>query len=192
MKEDAFDRLREQIQAEVPLTDDEFEIVKSKFVLRSFKKHQFLVQKGEPVRNDHWVVSGLLKAYFTDDNAKEHILQFAMEDWWITDFQAYFNKTPATIWVDCVEPSVVFSLSIDARETLCREIHKMSDFFRIKGNKGYVALQQRILSLLSSNADERYHQLLNQYPKLFQRVPKTLIAAYLGVSRETLSRLNAR
>jgi CRP-like cAMP-binding protein len=118
-------------------------------------------------------------------------LQFALEDWWITDYQAYFSQTEATIAIDCIEDCEVLSLSLHKREKICAELHKMEHFFRKKSNGGYVALQRRILSLLNSSAKERYESLLKQSPKLFQRVPKALIASYLGVSRETLSRFNS-
>jgi CRP-like cAMP-binding protein len=183
--------LRQQIEKLTPLTDAEFEYILSHFTSKKLKKHQFLIQEGDLVLNDYFVIKGCLKAYHSDSDGKEYILQFALEDWWITDYQAYFKETPATISVDCIEECELLSLSLYNREKLCSELHKIEHFFRKKSNAGYVALQQRILSLLNSSAKERYEQLLNLYPKLFQKVPKTLIAAYLGVSRETLSRFNS-
>lgn len=183
--------LRQQIERITPLTDQEFEYILSHFTTKKLKKHQFLVQENEAVPNDHFVLSGLLKAYYISEDGKEHILQFAMEDWWITDYQAHFNETPSTLMIDCIEATEVLCLSLHNREKLCADLHKIEHFFRRKSNAGYVALQRRILSLLTSNAKERYEQLLLQYPALFQRVPKTLIASYLGVSRETLSRLSS-
>ena len=115
-----------------------------------------------------------------------------MEDWWITDYQAYFNQQHAQLNIDCIENTQVLCLSLHNREKLCAELHKMEHFFRKKSNAGYVALQRRILSLLNNNAQERYESLLKLYPELFQRVPKTLIASYLGVSRETLSRFSSK
>jgi CRP-like cAMP-binding protein len=182
--------LKQHIEKITPLTDSEFEYVLSHFTSRRIRKHQFLVQEGESVLNDYYVLNGCLKAYHTDKEGKEHILQFALSDWWITDYGAYFKEAKATIHVDCVEESQLLCLSLHNREKLCGDMHKMEHFFRKKLNAGYVALQQRILTLLNSSAKERYEQLLNQYPSLFQKVPKTLIASYLGVSRETLSRLN--
>ncbi len=183
--------LREQIEKFTPLTDSEFEYILSHFTVKKLKKHQFLIQEGDNVLNDFYVQKGCLKAYHSDQNGKEYILQFAVEDWWITDYQAYFKETIATINIDCIEECELLCLSLYNREKLCSELHKIEHFFRKKSNAGYVALQQRILSLLNSSAKERYEQLFQLYPKLFQRVPKTLIAAYLGVSRETLSRLNS-
>jgi CRP-like cAMP-binding protein len=183
--------LRKHIEKITPLTDKEFDYIFSHFTTKKLKKHQFLIQEGESVPNDYLVVKGLLKAYHTDKDDKEHILQFALEDWWITDYQAYFNEATATIAIDCIEDCEVLCLSLHNREKICAELHKIEHFFRKKSNGGYVALQRRILSLLNSSAKERYESLLKQSPKLFQRVPKALIASYLGVSRETLSRFNS-
>lgn len=183
--------LRQHIERIVQLTDNEFDFVLAHFSTKKFKKHQFLIQEGDYVLNDFWVVKGLIKAYHTDSAGKEHIMQFAMEDWWVTDYQAYFNQTPSILTVDCLEDTEVLCLSLENREKVCAELHKMEHFFRRKSNSGYIALQRRILSLLNSSAKERYEQFLLQYPTLLQRVPKTLIAAYLGVSRETLSRLSS-
>lgn len=183
--------LRQHFEKITPLTDREFNYIFSHFTVKKIKKHQFLIQEGEYVQNDYFVVKGLVKAYYTNQEDKEHIMQFAMEDWWITDYQAYFNETQATLTIDCIEPTEILCLSLHNREKICAELHKIEHFFRKKSNAGYVALQRRILSLLNSSAKERYEQLLKQYPALFQRVPKTLIASYLGVSRETLSRLSS-
>jgi len=182
--------LRQQIEKITPLTDAEFDYILSHFTFKKFKKHQFVIQEGEKVRNDFFIVSGCLKSYFTDKNGKEHILAFGMQDWWITDYEAYYNQSEAIVNIDCIEESELLCLSFENREKLCAELHKMEHFFRKKTNKRNVALQQRILSLLSNNAKEKYDQLLALYPQLFQKVPKTLIASYLGVTRETLSRLN--
>lgn len=182
--------LRAHIEKITPLTDAEFDYILSHFTPRKLKKHQFLVQAGMAVECDYFVVSGLVKAYFTSEDGKQHILQFGMEDWWITDFQAYFNGTAATLDIDCIEDTEVLCLPLVNREKLCADLHKIEHFFRKKSNGGYVALQRRILSLMNNSAKERYETLLAQYPTLFQRVPKTLIASYLGVSRETLSRLS--
>jgi CRP-like cAMP-binding protein len=181
--------LRQHIEKITPLSDTEFEYILSHFLSKKLKKHQFLLQENAEVQYDYFVIKGLLKAYHIDKEGKEHILQFAMEDWWISDYQAYFNREKANLNIDCIEEVEVLSLSLENRDKLCAELHKIEHFFRKKSNAGYVALQRRILSLLNSSAKERHEQLLAQYPSLFQRIPKSLIAAYLGVSRETLSRL---
>ncbi|RNC87264.1 MAG: Crp/Fnr family transcriptional regulator [Winogradskyella sp.] len=181
---------KKHIQEILPkLSDDEFSHITSFFKPLKRKKHQFLVQEGEMVTNEYWVIKGCIKAYYLDQKGKEHILQFATENWWITDFNAYFNQVKATIYIDCIEDSELLSITLDQRNQLCKESHNMEHYWRVKSNYGYAALQQRILSLLWMSAEDRYNQMLKLYPNLFQRVPKKMIAAYLGVSRETLSRL---
>ncbi len=186
-----YDMLRRQIETIVELSDDEFDFVQSHFVLKKFKKHQFVVQEGQTVEFDYFVLKGCLKSYFTDSNSKEHIIQFGLPDWWITDYEAYYFQKNATVNIDCIEDSELLCLSSSNREKLCAEIHKIEHFFRKKTNRRNVALQQRIMSLMSVSARERYDSLLEQYPQLFQKVPKRLIAQYLGVTRETLSRFNS-
>jgi|SRR5688500_10736131 CRP-like cAMP-binding protein len=183
--------LRQHIEKITPLTDSEFEYILPFFSSRKIRKHQFLVQEGNPVLYDFFVLHGCLKAYHIDENGKEHILQFATEEWWVTDYQAYFNQTPATIHVDCIEPCELLMLSLYNREKLCSELHKMEHFFRMKLTARSIALQQRILGMMNSTAQQRYEQLLQLYPELLKRVSKQLIASYLGVSRETLSRLHS-
>lgn len=182
--------LRKHIEEITPISDSEFEYVLTHFTKKTLKKHQFLVQNGNDVKDDHFVIDGLLKVYYTNDEGKEHILQFAMENWWVTDYQAYFKKAKATTNIDCLEPCEVLCISLHNRDKLCADLQKIEHFFRVKSNFGYVALQRRILSLLDRDAKGRYEELLALYPSLLQRVPKTILASYLGVSRETLSRLS--
>ena len=184
------EKLREHIEKRVPLTDDEFGFVLAHFTMKTAKKHHFLIQEGERVPYSFFVVSGLLKLVYTDESGKEHIVSFAMEDWWEGDFGAFFNQSEATLSLHCLEDTVVFCLSLDNYRKLCDGLRKFERFFAQLAIAGSIAAQQRILSLLTSDAKTRYEQLLNQHPSLMQRVPKTLLAAYLGVSRETLSRLS--
>ncbi|MBD0260556.1 MAG: Crp/Fnr family transcriptional regulator [Cytophagales bacterium] len=183
------EKLREHIEKTVPLTDDEFAFVGAHFTFKRYKKREFLIEKGKSVPYCYFVVSGLLKLVYHDELGREHIVAFAMEDWWESDFPAYFRQTKATLSLQCLEDTQVFCLLLEDYQKLCAGLHKMEHFFLTKANGGYMASQQRILSFLTSNARERYEQFLKLYPALLQRVPRTLIASYLGVSRETLSRL---
>ncbi len=178
-----------QIEAIIKLTDEEFDFVLQYFESKTYKKHQYVVQAGAPAPFDHFVVEGLLKSSFTDNDGKEHIIQFAMEDWWISDPQAYHNRLTATLDIDSLERTDTFTISIDNREQLCANCKKMEYFFLKKTTAGYIALQRRILSLMSQKSEDRYRLFEELYPDLLHRIPKKLIASYLGVTRETLSRL---
>lgn len=181
--------LKQHIAKTASLTEEEFEHFFSHFKPESFKKGQVIVNEGDDVEKEYFVLSGCLKAFFMNDNIKMHILQFTMTTWWTSDYAALYNKTKATITIDCISDAEVLSITNEAREQLCRELHQAEYFFRWRTNKGYVAAQKRLLSFMNNDAKTRYEELLALYPALYNMVPKHLIAAYLGVSRETLSRL---
>lgn len=185
------DKLRQHIEKIVPLTDDEFTFVLAHFTSKKAKKREWLIQEGKEVKNVYFVVSGLLKLVYRDELGKEFIVSFAMEDWWESDYLAYYTKTKATMSLQCLEDTEVYCLALEDYHELCAGLHKMEHFFLEKSNRGHIGSQQRILSFLTLSAKERYEHLLKRYPSLFQRVSKTLLASYLGVSRETLSRLHA-
>jgi CRP-like cAMP-binding protein len=182
------DKLRKHIEKIVPLSDEEFAHVCTHFTVKKYKKHQFLIQEGEAVNYHYFILSGLLKLVYTDNNAKEHIVSFAMEDWWESDFHAYYTQTESTMSLVCLEDTEVMCLSLENYRMMCEHIQKMQRFFLEKANFGFLGAQRRIISWLTSDAQQRYEQLRKQYPSLIQRVPKSQLAAYLGVSRETLSR----
>lgn len=182
---------RKHIEEIITLTDEEFSFVLSHFEQTKKRKHQYILQEGETANKEYWIINGCLKSCFFDDNGKEHILQFGMENWWITDYESFIKQTPSKISIDCLEESELLYITYENREKLTKKMHKMEHFWAKKSKYGRIALQNRILSLLKNSPKERYELLLEQYPKLFQRVSKKLIAAYLGVSRETLSRLNS-
>lgn len=181
--------LRQHIEAIVPLTDAEFEMVLDHFEPISIKKKQYLIKADKKVTSEFLVVKGCLKSFIHDDAGKEYIVQFAMENWWISDYTAYAKQDKGEICVQALEDCFVVELSLENKNKLCELVPKMYIFHGQKAFSGFVALQRRVLSMMKNSAKEKYELLLNQYPALFQRVSKTMIAHYLGVSRETLSRL---
>jgi CRP-like cAMP-binding protein len=183
--------LRQHIEEIISLTDEEFNFVLSHFEPVKKRKHQYIVQEGEIVNKEYWIIKGCVKSSFIDANGKEHILQFGLENWWITDYESFIKQTKSKTFIDCVEDSELLYITFEHREKLTAQMHKMERFWAKKSKIGRISLQNRILSLLQNSAKERYELLHEQYPQLLQRVPKKMIAAYLGVSRETLSRLNS-
>jgi CRP-like cAMP-binding protein len=182
--------LEQHISKTISLTKDQFDYVFSHFTQESFKKGQAVISEGDKVEHEYFVLSGCLKSFYINEQIKMFILQFAMPTWWASDYNALYNGSRATINVDCITNAEVLRLSSGDREKICREIHEVESFFRWRTNKGYVALQKRLLSFMNNDVKHRYEELMQQYPELYNTVPKQLIAAYLGVSRETLSRLH--
>ena len=181
--------LRQHIEHVVHLSDEEYTLVREHFIIKDCKKRGFLIEKGKPVRHVFLVISGLVKLVYHDETDREHIISFAMEDWWETDYPAWFARQPASLSLQCIEDTQVYCLSLDGYQAICAKLHKMEHFFLHKANRGHLASQERILSFLTSNPREKYEMVLRKEPALMQRVPKALLASYLGVSRETLSRL---
>ena len=153
------------------------------------RKNQFLIHEGDEVKYEFLVLSGVYKVFYIDGKAKEFIMMFAKEDWWMTDYSAFFQQAKATMFVECIEAGEVLCSTLEAREKLSSEFHKMEHFFRVKLTNRHVILQERIKLLLSSSPSERFEAFSKLYPDLLQKLPKKLIANFLGVSRETLSRL---
>lgn len=183
------DKLRAHIESITSLTDEEFEHVKAFFTVKRVRKNQYLIHEGDEVKHEYLVMQGIFKVFYVNNDGKEHIVQFARENWWMTDYVGYFKKETAKMFVECLEEGEVLCMTLQGREKLSADLHKMEHFFRVKLTNGYVALQQRIALLLSSTPQQRYEEFSKLYPDLMQRIPKKYIAEYLGVSRETLSRL---
>ena len=183
------ENLRRHIEQITPITEEEFELIKPFFTIRKVLKNQYLIQHGDDAKYEYLIMSGIFRVFYLDEKGKEHIIQFATENWWMSDYIAYFNQKQASMYVLCMEPGEVLCLTLEGREKLAMILPKMEHFFRVKLTNGYMALQQRIISLLSSNPQQQYEEFANNYPNLIQKIPKKYIAEYLGVSRETLSRL---
>lgn len=183
------DKLRKHIEEITPVSDEEFEYIKTFLTRKRVRKHQYLIQIGDVVACDYWITKGIFRAFYVDETGREHILQFAPENSWLSDYNAFFNQTESKINIVCMEDAEVLCLTLLAKEKLASELHKMEHFFRMKVTRGYTLQQHRIISLLSNNPRQRYEEFESLYPNIVKKVAKKYIAEYLGISRETLSRL---
>ena len=187
-----YEVLRKQFETIVNITDSEFEIIKKHFTEKKFAKNDFVFVKDDYIENCYFVVNGLLKMVFVNDLGKEFIFSIVTENRWESDFVAYFTKSKATMYLKCVEKTNLFCLSLTNYQKLCTDFPEMQIFFHQKSTLGFITTQQRLLSFLTTNIKERYEMILKNQPEIYNRTSKTLLASYLGVSRETLSRLYNR
>jgi CRP-like cAMP-binding protein len=184
-----FDLLKKHINSRVYLTDEEFSICTKFFISKKLKKHQFLLNEGDVCKYLGFVNSGCLRQYSIDNKGTEHIIQFAIEDWWVSDSHSFLSGLPATYNIDALQDSEVLLLERSAREELLDSCPKMERFFRLLIEANHVATQQRIADSLGASAEERYLKFIKTYPKLFEQVPQNHIASYLGITPQSLSRI---
>jgi CRP-like cAMP-binding protein len=127
--------------------------------------------------------------FHVNEEGQEHILMFSIEDWWTSDMGSFITQTPADFSVMCLEPTELVMFSHDIIEELYKEIPKLERFFRQIIEKAFVASQKRIVRNFSLSAKERYLYFKNQYPKIEQRIPQYMVASYLGITKEFLSKI---
>ena len=116
-------------------------------------------------------------------------IAFAIEDWWITDYNSYILQTPATMFVIALEDSIILEISYEKEQMLKQSNHKFETFFRIRAERTAAFMQQRIISNLTQTAEERYDRFMEKYPQIAERVPQYALASYLGITTEFLSRI---
>jgi len=156
------------------------------------KRKQFIVQPNFICSYQNYVLKGALRSYFVNNEGIEYTIQFAIEDWFISDFNSYINQTPAFLFVEALEDSIVQQISHSDVEKLCASNSKFEHFFRLVAQKSFAFSQRRILSNLGKSAEERYIEFQNMYPSIVQRVPQYALASYLGMSPEFLSKIRKR
>ncbi|MBB6611602.1 Crp/Fnr family transcriptional regulator [Pontibacter sp. Tf4] len=181
--------LLESIHTKVHLTEAEQQLCQSFFVPETLHRRQFLLQEGDVCRHIAFVESGVLRSYTLDAKGGEHVVQFALEGWWISDNYSFLTGEPSTFNIDVLEDSAVLLLTKDAMDELVLQVPKMERYFRLLMQNSLIALQRRLVSSLSNTAEEKYLKLIQTYPTIVQRVPQHMIASYLGITPETLSRI---
>ena len=173
----------------VKLTEEEKELFSSCFKEVKIKKRQFIVQPNFIAKHRQYVLKGAFRAYVVADEGQEHTITFAIDDWWITDYNSYIFQQPATMFVVALEDSIILQLDYEKEQELKLQNHKFETFFRIMAERGLAAQQRRIISNLTQTAEERYETFSNKYPQIVQRVPQYALASYLGMTAEFLSRI---
>lgn len=188
----SYDLILKHIGRHISLTDEEAETFRSLTRVKKVRRRQFVVEQGEVCRYDSFVVEGCLRCYHTDPEGTERVVQFAVEDWWISDLQSFLTQTPANFSVDAIEPSLLIQIEYDNLQELYRKVPKFERFFRLIIQNAFVAAQQRIIDSYSKDAEKRYAEFRNRYPDIEKRVPQYMIASYLGITPEFLSKIRRR
>jgi len=189
MNTDPYAILQTHLQSRAPLTTEECDMIISRFRLKKVKRKQFIIQPEYVAKHRNYVVQGALRAYVTDENGIDNTIQFAVEDWWITDYNSYIYQQPATMFVTAIEDSLILQLDFESEKMLKAANHKFETIFRIMAERTAAFQQRRIISALTRTAKERYQDFADRYPMVLNRLPQYALASYLGMSTEFLSKI---
>ncbi|TXE13071.1 Crp/Fnr family transcriptional regulator [Seonamhaeicola algicola] len=179
----------QKIFKNITLTNDELHLIANTFEKVYLKKDETLLKINTTVKNQYYVYSGCLRTFYIDKTGKEHTLQFAIEDWWISDYTAFFSSGKAIMNIESIQNATLLKLSRTQMEHLLENIPALETFFRKKMERAFSSFQKRILSNLALSAQERYVAFVNTYPNIEQSVKNYHIASYLGITTESLSRI---
>ena len=189
---DQFKPLLDYINRIVELTEEEERMLISLISSRKLLKGQYFLQQGDVCKYSGFVISGCTKTFYVDDEGQEHVVMFSVEDWWTSDMGSYITQKPADFNVQCLEHTELIQFSYENQQQMMQEIPKMERFFRIIVQRALVASQKRIVRSMSMSAKDRYLLFRNEYPKIEQRIPQYLIASYLGITKEFLSKIKSQ
>lgn len=177
--------LRDQIE----LSDDELEMIREVTVVRKLRKNQYLLQEGDVWRYNAFITKGCMRTYSVDDRSNEHIINFAVENCWIGDRESLLNATPSKFNIDAIEECEVLLISKDNFIRLTKNIPQFQDLVNLIIERSFVASQNRINSSVSHTAEEKYKNFMEKQAHIALRVPQHMVASYLGITPETLSRI---
>lgn len=180
------------VSKHITLSQEEQDLWRSMLRSHTVHKGACLLEMGEVSRYQNFVTQGCLRSYHINEDGKEHILQFAPEDWWTGDMASFQKNTPALLAIDALEEARVLQLDKPSQDLLYERVPKFERFFRILITNAFVAQQRRMLSNLSRTAEERYAEFRSLYPSLDGRVAQKHIASYLGMTPEFLSTVRKR
>ncbi|HEX2532655.1 MAG TPA: Crp/Fnr family transcriptional regulator [Chitinophagaceae bacterium] len=188
MYEHFFQHLKEKF----PFTEEELHLFRQYLMPKKLRRKQYLLQEGDPCKFVAFVEKGMLRAYTVDEKGTEHIIQFAPEGWWTADLYSFLTGEPATYNIDALEDSELVLIPKAAHEELLRVLPRYESFNRQQITGAYIALQRRLTSSISLSYSEQYARFTERYPEIVQRVPQHMIASYLGLTPETLSRVRRK
>ena len=179
---------KKYLDSKILLSQEQSDWIMSLSVVRKIRKHKYLLQEGNICRHHAFVTKGCLRSYSVDSDGGEHVVKFAVENWWIADRDSLMSGEPAKLNIDAVEDSQAILLTRQDFDLICQQVPAFNDMVNKILQSAYHASQKRVLANISLSAIQKYEHFLERYPDLALRIPQGMIASYLGMSPETLSR----
>jgi CRP-like cAMP-binding protein len=184
------DLLFQKFDEKIDLTQEEKNLSRSFFIQKKLRRKQYLLQEGDVCKYTAFVEKGLLRSYSISEKGQEHTTQFAFEGWWIADQLSFLTGAPSEYNIEALEDCELLLLTRHAEDEMLEKVPKLERYFRILLQNNLIATQKRLASSLSQTAEERYNDLMKSCPDtLPHRIPQHMLASFLGISPETLSRI---
>jgi CRP-like cAMP-binding protein len=171
------------------LTNDELKLVEEVAIPKKIRKRQYLLQEGDISHSIGFVVKGCFRLYSIGKNGEEYSMRFAIENWWISDFDSFQSGLPSRFNIDALEDGELLLIKREKFDWLVETIPHFKKLIEKLTAKNYEVHQNRILSNISETAEEKYDNFIRTYPMIYERIPLHMVASFLGLSRETLSRV---
>lgn len=187
-----FDRINKQVLKHVTLSEEEIAIFNSLLEFKKVPKKTMLLHEGDVCNFEAFINKGCIRSYYIDEHGAEVILQFAIEDWWVSDIASFHNHAPSNMFIETLEECELLVLSPQTKEQLLTEVPKLERMFRLMVQKNLSVLQKRFLNTITTSAQEKYLDFIERYPTIPQRVAQHYIASYLGISAEFLSKVRTK
>tara|TARA_R110000796_G_scaffold88850_6_gene191962 strand:- start:18748 stop:19323 length:576 start_codon:yes stop_codon:yes gene_type:complete len=186
------DAILSHVSQYVTISEEDKALFTAKLTEVNVSKRNFLLRPGTTVKHEYFVIKGCLKAYYIDTKGNSHIIQFAIENWWVGDFDAFYNKVPSKLYIEAVEDTSLLAISFDDLSLLFQQAPIFERYFRILVTNAFIAQRKRIMSTLEKRAEERYLEFCAAYSKIETRITNYDVANYLGLSPESLSRIRTK
>ena len=180
------------LKTAVDFTGEDLTVIKKQLTPKKLRKKQYLLQEGDVCKFVAFVEKGVLRSYTIAEKGTEHILQFALEGWLISDLYSFLTAEPANYTIDAIEDCELVLISKNAHEELLKTLPKYETWIRLQITGAYIAFQKRLTSIISLPLEKRYENFTSTYPHIVQRVPQHMIASYMGLTPETLSRVRKK
>lgn len=187
-----YDRYFSNFNKKVPVTEPDQELIKNYLTVKKLRKRQYLLQEGDVCKVVAFVEKGALRLYRVNEDGSEHIVVFALDGWFMTDLYSFLTNEPSTYNIDAIEDSELVLITRSASDELRKLSSKYQEFIFQATSEAYIQLEKRMTSTISLSLEERYKDLTTNYPDIIQRVPQHMIASYMGLTPETLSRVRKR
>lgn len=184
-----FELLSKSFKEKTSVSDEEFEFVKTLFLPKKLRKKQYILQDGDVCKYTAFVEKGLLRTFTIDNKGNDHVLQFSMEGWWVADLFSFYTGEVSTYNIEALEDCELLLITEPNYEILLEKVPILERYFRLLIQNNLIATQRRLIDSMSVQAEEKYLKLTREFPGCLQRIPQHMIASYLGITRETLSRI---